>query len=58
MTTIAGTITFFGSLVTATLSWGTEIIAWMMDNPLLLVPIFVFFITGGAIGIVRRAMGH
>ena len=58
MTEVATVVAFFGTLVTAVLSWGAEVISWMIANPLLLVPVFVFFIAGGAIGIVQRAMGR
>ena len=58
MTGVAGVLEFFGDLVTEVIGWGTQIITWFIDQPLLLVPIFIFFIVGGTIGIVRRAMGQ
>lgn len=55
MTESAATvITFLGSLVTATVEWMGNIIDFIVSQPLILVPLMVFFIAGGTIGLVNR----
>lgn len=50
----AAFVTFLGSLVTAGISWLTQIVAFIQANALILVPLFVFFICGGSIGLIMR----
>lgn len=47
-------ITFLGSLVTAAIGWMGSVIEFIVSQPLILVPMMVFFIVGGAIGLVNR----
>ena len=47
-------ITFLGSLVTAAISWMGSVVDFIKDQPLILIPLMVFFIVGGAIGLVNR----
>lgn len=47
-------ITFLGSLVTAVLDWLGELITFIMDKPLILIPMLIFFIVGGVIGLMNR----
>lgn len=55
MTESAATvITFLGSLVTATVEWMGSMIDFIISQPLILVPLMVFFIAGGVIGLVNR----
>lgn len=55
MTESAATvITFLGSLVTATVDWMGSMIDFIISQPLILVPLMVFFIAGGVIGLVNR----
>ena len=55
MTESAATvITFLGSLVTATVEWMGNILDFIVSQPLILVPLMVFFIAGGTIGLVNR----
>ena len=58
MTDFAEVLLFFSAIVGFVIDWGTQVINWFVSNPLLLVPIFLFFIVGGTIGIVHRAMGR
>lgn len=50
----ATVITFLGSLVTATVEWMGSMIDFIISQPLILVPLMVFFIAGGVIGLVNR----
>ena len=52
--TSATVITFLGSLVTAALDWIGEVVTFIVGQPLILVPMMVFFIVGGTIGLVNR----
>lgn len=55
MTESAATvITFLGSLVTAAIDWMGSVIDFIVSQPLILVPLMVFFIVGGTIGLVNR----
>lgn len=55
MTESAATvITFLGSLVTAVVDWMGSMIDFIISQPLILVPLMVFFIAGGTIGLVNR----
>ena len=55
MTESAATvINFLGSLVTAVVGWMGSIIDFIVSQPLILVPLMVFFIAGGTIGLVNR----
>lgn len=55
MTESAATvITFLGSLVTAAIEWMGSVIDFIVSQPLILVPLMVFFIVGGTIGLVNR----
>lgn len=47
-------ITFLGSLVTAALEWIGEVVSFIVNQPLILIPMMVFFIVGGTIGLVNR----
>ena len=47
-------ITFLGSLVTAALTWIGDVLEFIISQPLILIPMMVFFIVGGTIGLVNR----
>lgn len=47
-------ITFLGSLVTAALQWIGELLTFIVGQPIILIPMMVFFIVGGCVGIVNR----
>lgn len=47
-------VTFLGSLVTAAIEWLGEMVTFIQSNALLLVPLFVFFVCGGVIGLIMR----
>lgn len=50
----ATVITFLGSLVTAALTWIGEVLEFIVAQPIILVPMLVFFIVGGCVGLVNR----
>lgn len=57
MTESAATvITFFGSLVTGAVAWMGSILDFIVSQPLILVPLMVFFIAGGTVGLVNRCI--
>ncbi len=47
-------ITFLGSLVTAALTWIGEVLEFIVAQPIILIPMLVFFIVGGCVGLVNR----
>lgn len=47
-------ITFFGTLITSVISWMGNVVSFIADQPLILVPMMTFFIAGGVIGLVNR----
>ena len=54
MANAAEFVTFLGSLVTASITWLGEMVTFIQGNALLLVPLFVFFVCGGVIGLIMR----
>ena len=50
----ATVLTFLSSLVTAALGWIGDVIEFIISQPLILIPMMVFFIVGGCIGLVNR----
>ena len=47
-------LTFLGSLISAALGWVGYLVDYIKDEPLILIPMLVFFIFGGVVGIVNR----
>lgn len=54
--TAATFLSFLGTLVTAVIGWMGEVLTFITDNPVILVPMLVFFITGGVVALVQRVM--
>lgn len=52
--TSATVITFFSSLITAAIGWIGDVVTFVTEQPLILVPMMVFFLAGGAIGLFLR----
>lgn len=54
METANTVITFFGTLVTSVISWMGNVVSFIAEQPLILIPMMTFFIAGGVIGLVNR----
>ena len=54
ITTIEAFLQFLGNLVEAVMTWLGNLVDFVMDKPLILVPMLIFFIVGGVVGIVHR----
>lgn len=49
-------LSFLGTLITAVIGWMGEILTFITENPVILIPMLVFFITGGTVALVQRVM--
>lgn len=51
--TFLGTL---GDIVTAVIGWLGDMLAFVIDNPVILVPLLMFFVVGGVVGILMRIL--
>lgn len=56
MDTVANVLTALGTVVTEVISWLTEMLGFITGNPVILVPLLMFFVVGGVVGILMRIM--
>ena len=45
-----------GEIVTAVIDWLGDMLAFVVGNPVILVPLLMFFIVGGVVGILMRIL--
>ena len=50
----ATVFTFLGQLVTNTITWLGDLLTFITSQPVILIPMLVFFISGGVIGLLTR----
>ena len=53
ITTFLGTL---GTIVTAVIGFLGDMLDFIVGNPVILVPMLMFFVTGGVIGLITRVM--
>ena len=53
LTNFLGTL---GDIVTAVISWLGSMLTFITSNPVILVPMLMFFVVGGVVGILMRIM--
>lgn len=53
LTAFLGTL---GDIVTAVISWLGSMLTFITSNPVILVPLLMFFVVGGVVGILMRIM--
>lgn len=56
MDTVSNVLTALGTVVTEVISWLTEMLGFITGNPIILVPLLMFFVVGGVVGILMRIM--
>ena len=56
MTTVAGFLTTLGDILTSVITWLGQMLTFITANPVILVPMLMFFVTGGVIGLITRVM--
>lgn len=56
MDTVANVITTLGEVVTGVIGWMGQVLDFITTNPVILVPMLMFFVTGGVIGLITRLM--
>lgn len=56
MGTVAGFLGELGSIVTKVIDWLGEMLAFITGNPVILVPMLMFFVVGGVVGILMRIL--
>lgn len=56
MSTVTGFLSEIGNIVTEVISWLGEMLTFVTDNPVILVPLLMFFVVGGVVGILMRIL--
>ena len=56
LTTVANVLTTLGDVITAVIGWMGDVLTFIVENPVILVPMLIFFVTGGVIGLITRLM--
>lgn len=56
MSTVSGFLTELGNIVTEVISWLGEMLTFVTGNPVILVPLLMFFVVGGVVGILMRIL--
>lgn len=56
MTTVSGFLTEIGNIVTEVIGWLGEMLTFVTGNPVILVPLLMFFVVGGVVGILMRIL--
>ena len=56
MATVTGFLTELGNIVTEVIGWLGEMLAFVTGNPVILVPLLMFFVVGGVVGILMRIL--
>lgn len=55
-TAIQSFLSTCGEIVTAVIDWLGDMLAFVVGNPVILVPLLMFFIVGGVVGILMRIL--
>lgn len=56
-TTAVGTfLSTLGTIVTQVIAWMGEMLEFVTSNPVILVPLLMFFVVGGVIGLIMRIL--
>lgn len=56
MSTVTGFLTELGNIVTEVIGWLGEMLTFVTGNPVILVPLLMFFVVGGVVGILMRIL--
>lgn len=56
MSTVTGFLTELGNIVTEVISWLGKMLTFVTGNPVILVPLLMFFVVGGVVGILMRIL--
>lgn len=56
MSTVETVLTALGTMVTQVFTWLGTALDFIVENPVILVPMLMFFVTGGVIGLITRLM--
>ncbi len=56
MATVTGFLTELGNIVTEVIGWLGEMLTFVTGNPVILVPLLMFFVVGGVVGILMRIL--
>lgn len=56
MSTVTGFLAELGNIVTEVIGWLGEMLTFVTGNPVILVPLLMFFVVGGVVGILMRIL--
>lgn len=54
--TVSSFLDDMGTIVTKVIGWLGQMLKFITDNPVILVPLLMFFVVGGVVGILMRIL--
>ena len=56
VSTVTSILQMLGSILTSVIQWMGSMLEFITDNPIILVPMLMFFVAGGVIGLIMRVL--
>ena len=56
VTTIPDFLSTLTEILTKVIAWMGQMLTFITDNPIILVPMLMFFVAGGVIGLIMRVL--
>lgn len=56
VSTTTSILELFSTIISSCIEWMTEMLSFFTSNPVILIPMLLFFIVGGVIGLVLRVL--
>lgn len=56
VTTIPDFLSTLTEILTKVIAWMGQMLSFITDNPIILVPMLMFFVAGGVIGLIMRVL--
>lgn len=56
VSTVTQILSVFKEILTAVIEWMGSMLTFITSNPIILVPMLMFFVAGGVIGLIMRVL--
>ena len=56
MATVTEILGVFREILTSVIAWMGQMLTFITSNPVILVPLLMFFVVGGVIGLIMRVL--
>lgn len=56
MATVTSVLSVLESILTSVITWMGSMLTFITSNPIILVPMLMFFVAGGVIGLIMRVL--